>query len=68
MKALFSNLFFADFPSSYHVIMIFESTLFAMSLSHNNHFIMIRSKLSLLLCLIICFLCLNLVCALGIYR
>ena len=63
MKTLFSNLFFAGFLSSCHVIMSFELTLFSMSLSYNNQFIMIRSRLSF----VICFLCFNLVCALGIY-
>ena len=67
MKTLFSNLFFAGFLSSYHVIMSFELTLFLMFLSYNNQFIMIRSRLSLLLNFVICFLCFNLVCALDIY-
>ena len=60
MKALFTNLFFAGVLSSYHVIMSFELTLF-----YNNQFIRIRSRLSLLLCFVICFLCFNLVFALG---
>ena len=61
MKKLFTNLFFAGFLSSYHVIMSFELTLF-----YNNQFIRIRSRLSLLLCFVICFLCFNyLVFALG---
>ena len=60
MKTLFSNLFFAGFLSSYHVIMSFELTLF-----YNNQFIIIRSRLSLLLCFVIWFLCFNLVCAFG---
>ena len=61
MKTLFTNLFFAGFLSSYHVIMSFELTLL-----YNNQFIRIRSRLSLLLCFVICFLCLNyLVFALG---
>ena len=65
MKTLFSNLFFAGFLSSCHVIMSFELTLFSMSLSYNNQFLMIRSRLSLLLCFVICFICFNLVCAFG---
>ena len=61
MKTLFTNLFFAGFLSSYHaIIMSFELTLF-----YNNLFIRIRSRLSLLLCFVICFLCFNLVFALG---
>ena len=61
MKTLFTNLFFAGFLSSYHVIMSFELTLL-----YNNQFIRIRSRLSLLLCFVICFLCFNyLVFALG---
>ena len=60
MKTLFTDLFFAGFLSSYHVIMSFELTLF-----YNNQFIRIRSRLSLLLCFVICFLCFNLVCALS---
>ena len=61
MKKLFTNLFFVGFLSSYHVIMSFELTLF-----YNNQFIRIRSRLSLLLCFVICFLCFNyLVFALG---
>ena len=46
MKTLLSNLFFAGVLSSYQVIMSFELTLFSMSLSYNNQFIMIRSRLS----------------------
>ena len=60
MKTLFTNLFFAGFLSSYHVIMSFELTLL-----YNNQFIRIRSRLSLVLCFVICFLCFNLVFALG---